>query len=112
MKRKDGTIDSRSGFIGNRGGRRNVLVGCKVPLHMSGKKEELRFSTIGENLVPPGADPVADDKLLFLLAPGSPGRKLGSTGTRTARNDGRLERRPGGSVFDSETDMRRSNAKP
>ena len=94
MKRKDGTIDSRSGFIGNRGGGQNVLVGCKVPLHMSGKKEELRFSTIGENLVPPGADPVADDKLLFLLAPGSPGRNWALPGrgphaTMDAWNGGR-----------------------
>jgi hypothetical protein len=28
----------------------NVLVGCKVPVHLSGKKDELRFNTIGTNL--------------------------------------------------------------
>ena len=109
----------------------NVTVDCQEPLHFSGKKEELAFSTMRNNLSLTEAEAGFVDaaKLDFRLRPDSavfkqlpafksiPFEQIGLQRDvdRTVLPDAGRSRVAGaskGSVFDSNTDMRQSNQSP
>jgi hypothetical protein len=108
----------------------NVIVRCGQAVHTTGKPEELKFSTVGGNLDLGDADPFVDlAKADFRLREDSPvPAKLpgfkpipveriglfvdGHRKTLPVRTLTHGPTGPKGDVFDSDTDVQRSNRKP